>query len=147
MLAIIQGESYNFDKLNKEYVMSQMPGEAGSSEVEEWERAERNFEVMDRVCGVLSLTHYTEEIREVSISEADRQSGLFNSWSREVAKVKDFEECRQRMGGVALQLVDALVPVDDPRDRAELVEGVVRALKPIDDRLKDAEWDGVIGRH
>lgn len=113
---------------------------------EDWERVEHNYEVANRVCGVLGLARHTDEIREVSITESDRQTGLFNEYKRGLRKKEEYEALEKRMGGVAMSLVDALVPADDPRDRNGLVKSVLEALKPIDERLVRAEWDGLIGR-
>lgn len=108
------------------------------------ERAEYSYEISDRLCGVLGLSRYTDEIRAVSKEEADRQGEIFDAWRSTVQEKEEQEAYHGRMGDIAMQLVDALVPESDPRDREVLVDSVLAVLKPIDDRLVRAEQDGVV---
>ena len=111
---------------------------------EEPDRPEFNFEVASRLCSVLGLSRITDDMLAVSILEADRQEMIYGAWRSTVRDKEERDSYRRRMGEVALGLVDALVPSNDPRDRDVLVESVLDALKPIDDRLVSTEWDGVI---
>jgi hypothetical protein len=113
----------------------------------DWSGYEAGYEVADRICAALGLTFYTPEIRAVGIAESERQKALYESHQQLAREQAENDNYRSRMGEVATGLVDALVPEDDPRDKEEVTEAVLKALRPLDRRLTLSEWDGVVGRH
>jgi len=85
-------------------------------------------------------------MRAVGIAEADRQKALQSKLVSEIAANRREEEFRSRMGATAIGLVDALHPEADSEKRTAIIDKVLDALRPLDARLVQAEWDGVIGR-
>ena len=112
----------------------------------EWGRFERTFDIVSRVCDELGLEYRTEEIMQVAGVESERQEKLFLAYERTQRQLAADSEYRSKMGAVATGLVDALVPPDDPRNRDEVTDAVLAALRPLHERLTHAEWDGV-ARH
>lgn len=112
---------------------------------EEWEGIEHIWNVCDRICLVTGESHHTDDMKKAAEAELDRQTALFYGYRRQQRELEQHEALRQRMGGVAKNLVVALVAEDDPRDREAVMDSVLEALRPIDDRLVRAESDDRIG--
>lgn len=104
----------------------------------DWERPEYAFEVSKRLHETLGYDEQSEEIRLAAIAESDRQIGLIKKRS-EIAQNRLDKEYASQMGSVAIQLVDTLIPADDPRDRDQLVDGVLKALRPLYDRIEQTD--------
>lgn len=113
-------------------------------EPSEWGRPETIPEVLSRLCDQMGTSRITDEIRTAAIEESDRQHALFSGHEQELRKQAEDIELRSRMGSIATGLVNALVPENDPRNREAIVTEVLEALRPLDERLKHTEWDGII---
>lgn len=114
--------------------------------VEDWQETgiEHMSVVWVRLRQHLGVDKLTPEMRQAGINESRRQETLWSISKSEQLRAEREAEYRLRMGSIATGLVDALVSPDDNRDRSEIEDKVLDALRPLDDRLQHTEWDGVI---
>lgn len=115
-----------------------------------WEQPEYGFQVASRLCHVLGVEQITDEIWAAADKEGDRQTAVFNGVQREVRRIREERELAERtergMGLTATLLVEALVSPDDPRNRDEIRELVLRALGPIQKEIEAHEYEPIIIR-
>lgn len=121
--------------------LARRPGAA-----EDWQDTgiEEFWDIWDRLRQHCQTDRLTPEMRQAGIDERNRQEELLGVLKREGLRSELEKEYRDRMGSIATGLVNALISPDDDRDRTQIEDEVLDALRPLDARLQHAEWDGVI---